>query len=183
MKGCEFRLKIRVLPSLLASVHYKGSNTMICTDVHHSMVITLFLNFLAHTGGARLAPTSAHPRDLSPCGALGLAGNIFEWCDDAAPTGGGSGALLIVPVLLIAALACCGVGLAARRIFTLHAHALAPGGVRRAQTGPMSAVELQRAVAAAEGPMVPLSLADSAAVQAVVVPAGREYHPEVVRVV
>ena len=60
---------------------------MICTDVHHSMVITLFLNFLAHTGGARLAPTSAHPRDLSPCGALGLAGNIFEWCDDAAPTG------------------------------------------------------------------------------------------------
>ena len=102
---------------------------------------------------------------------------------DAAPAGGGSGALLIVPVLLIAALACCGVGLAARRIFTLQAHALAPGGVRRAQTGPMSAVELQRAVAAAEGPMVPLSAADSAAVQAVVVPAGREYHPEVERVV
>lgn len=41
----------------------------------------------AEAGLGHAAPTQAFPRDTAPCGAMGLAGNVFEWTADAAHAG------------------------------------------------------------------------------------------------
>jgi formylglycine-generating enzyme required for sulfatase activity len=38
-------------------------------------------------GYARTAPVGSFPRDRSPCGALDMAGNVYEWTADGSPDG------------------------------------------------------------------------------------------------